>query len=185
MAVLARTCGWCGTSALDAALSHCASCGGPLPVPRYEEQAAILLGPAPPPAPRQLPGAFVRDVLVFKNINVVIGGLFVFVFFWTVIFPLIGAPLLYLGWTRAQRRLRALRLGLPVEGRIRGIDRDGSIRLNGRSPWRVDYEYPGPHGPVEAWVHAWRSPGLREGDPCWIVVLPEEPEHGCLWPPLK
>lgn len=185
MTTLARSCGWCGSACLDPMISHCASCGGPLPLPRAQEGALIELGPPPPPAPRALPAAFRREVLVFKNVYVIIGGIFVFVFFWTVLFALIGAPLLYLGWTRGQKRLLALSNGATVQGRITDVDRDTSVRINGRSPWRISFEYPSPGGRAEGWVYAWKRPELQPDDPTWVVFLPEDPSSACLWPPVR
>lgn len=185
MTTLARTCGWCGSACLDTALTHCNSCGGPLPLARLQEDTAIGLGAPPPPAPRELPAAFRREVMVFKNVYVIIGGIFVFAFFWTGIFLLIGAPLLYLGWTRGEKRLLALSTGVSVPGRITEVERDTSVRINNRSPWQIRYTFQGPTGPVESWVHAWKRPDLREGDPTWVVFRPEDPSTACLWPPVR
>lgn len=185
MTQLSRTCGWCSSSTIDASLSHCTSCGGPLPALRAAPDAVALLGQAPPPAPRELPAPFRRRVLVFKNVLVIIGGIFTFLFGWTIIFGLIGLPMLYVGWTRGQKRLRALSLGTPAQGEIIEVEKDTSVRINNRSPWQIRFSYPTPAGPQEAWVHAWKRPDLRPSDPTWVLYMPDDPGHGCLWPPVQ
>ena len=185
MDTLARTCGWCGSTTLDASLTHCAPCGGPLPAPRPDPTLPVGLGPPPPPAPRTLPPAFRRDVLVWKNVLVIIGGIFTFAFGWTLIFGLIGAPMLYIGWTRAKRRLLVLERGTPVPGRVTEVDRDTSVKINNKSPWIIRFRYTGPQGQEEGWVHAWKRPELREDDASWVLMMPEDPKAACLWPPVK
>lgn len=181
-----RTCGWCTTSTGDVLLTNCPNCGGPLPpVPVAHDGVRVLaLGAEPPPAPRKLPDAYRNGLLIWKNVLVIVGGVFAICLGWTVIFALIGAPMLYIGWTRAQGKLRALTFGRAVPGRIVDVDRDRSVTINNKNPWKLTYRYEAAGMAREGWVHAWRRPELLPDDPVWVVWGPDDPAASCLWPPL-
>lgn len=185
--VLQRTCGWCSTTATDVNITNCGNCGGPLPpVPQSIDGVRTLtLAAEPPPAPRHLPDAYRNRVLVWKNVLVIIGGVFTLCLGWTVIFALIGAPMLYIGWTRAQGKLRALAFGQSSPGRIVDIDRDHSVTINNQHPWKIVYSYNAGGRALEGWVHAWQRPAFVPDDPIWVVWGPDDPTRSCLWPPIQ
>ncbi len=181
-----RTCGWCTTTAADVSLSNCRNCGGPLPpVPvSMGGVRTLTLGLAPPPAPRSIPEPYRNRVLIWKNVLVILGGIFTLCLGWTIVFGLIGAPMLYLGWTRAQGKLRALALGRSAPGRVIEVDRDYTVKINNRRPWKIAYAYEVEGARHEGWVHAWERPDLAPDDPVWVVWGPDDPKVSCLWPPV-
>jgi hypothetical protein len=185
--MIQRTCGWCSTSTSDATLTNCGNCGGPLPpLPTSRGGTRVLtLAAEPPRAPRRLPDAYRNRILYTKNVLVIIGGVFAICLGWTVIFALIGAPMLYVGWTRAQRKLRALTFGHPVPGRIVDVERDSSVTINNRHPWKLTYRYDAAGASREGWTHAWERPDLLPDDPVWVVWGPDDAAASCLWPPLS
>lgn len=181
---LQRTCGWCGTHVSDASLTNCRNCGGPLPALPADD-GRLELGQPPPAAPRRLPDTYRRRVLFSKNVFVILGVVFTFCLGWTIVFALVGAPLLYVGWTRAQKKLRALTDGHRSGGRIVEVERDGTVQINNRSPWKIVYTYEAAGKEREGWVHAWDRPRLRPDDAVWVVWGPDDPADSCLWPPVK
>lgn len=188
----ARTCGRCASVSTDASAAYCPRCGELLPLATRAslvERGQDPLVPAPPPpAPRELPPGYVFRTFFLSNPMVLIGVIFTFPFFWTLVFPLIGAPILVIGVERAQRKLRALREGRSAEGTLMEIERDRELRVNGEHPWKIRYVFATPEGTVEgscrAWDPAWR---WREvGEIVQVVYIPGEAERcHALWPPVK
>ncbi len=125
--------------------------------------------------------------MLWHNPVVLVGVIFTVFFCWTVAFPLIGAPMWYFGWKKAARRLLALERGIPATARVLEVWRDTSLRINGRNPWRIVYEYDAAEGARESWAHAWDSAhGRRQpGERFWVVYLPGDTESSAPWPPVK
>lgn len=177
-------CGWCGRANHRHETAHCLSCGGPLPALPGGNP-----GPRPPATPRQLPQAFVRRVRFFGNTMVLIGVFFTVVFFWTVLFALIGIPLAWFGNRKALDQLHALREGRPTRGTISAIYRDRSQQINNQHPWKIDWAYERHDGTTATasaifWddVNARRQPG----DVVWVVYGEREGRQtAAIWPPLK
>ncbi|MEY4551504.1 MAG: hypothetical protein RL685_7699, partial [Pseudomonadota bacterium] len=106
-------CGWCRASNRRDQTADCLRCGGPLPpLPGGEP------GPRPPEPPRVLPQGYRWRVLLWHNVPAFIGAVFVIVFFWSVIFPLIGAPLWYFAHRKGKRWLLALETGRATRARL-------------------------------------------------------------------
>ena len=178
-------CGWCGTANRDATRTNCVNCGGPLPaLPSLPGEDP---GEPPPPVPRVIPSAYQWRVLLWKNVLVSIGIIFTVPFFWTIIFPLIGIPLWVVGYRKARSQLDALERGLPVRAELVDVERDTSIKMNGRSPWRLTYTFETPQGVQEGWVHAWEAAHgrRRPGEALWVVYMPDDPTHNTPWPPIR
>lgn len=177
-------CGWCGRSNPREQLAHCISCGGPLPALPGGEP-----GPRPPAAPRTLPDGYVRRVRLWKNVLVIIGLVFSVLFCWTVVFPLIGLPLLFIGNRRALERLHALRDGRATRGRIVSVGIDRSETINGKHPWRVCWEFDRHDGPVgEGMCRVWDPVSAQRaaGDAVWVVYGARgDREVNAIWPPLR
>lgn len=136
-----------------------------------------------------LPDGYRWRVLLWKNVQAFIGAAFVIVFFWSVIFPLIGAPMWYLAHRRAKRWLLALETGRATRARLTRIALDQSQSSNGKHPWRIEYSFElHEHGTAEGFCEAWDPiNGQRSaGDAVWVVYARDDQGHlaSALWPPL-
>lgn len=138
---LRRLCGWCGAATPDLSRAACASCAGELPAvpPRIlaELQLPSPTIPAPVAPPRQLPAGYAERVKYWKNVEVMIGIVFMIV--GTATLPLLGFGLIFLvvgyflyksGSDRASKQLLALQFGVPVEGTITSVGVDYNKRIN-------------------------------------------------------
>jgi hypothetical protein len=188
---LTRVCGWCDAKTKDPHDGACDQCGGPLPPLPRRVLAELALGapevPPPPAAPRTLPRGYETRVRYWKNVSVMIGMIFTIVFFWSVLFPLVGIGLWWYGARQASRWLRALTGGTAVEGTLTRVFVDTSQHIDREHPWRLDYRFETPGGPVEGHVISWDPlSGRREaGERVWVVFDPEEPAvANALWPPV-
>jgi len=196
-------CAWCESLNVDGA-THCASCGGPLPAPPGSDP-----GPAPPPPPRALPKGFIRRRLktqvqgLVGCIFALVGGPFL------VIFPIIGistGQLLFLvvggliggafffggvalvvwSWKTVQAGAETFRLGRAVQGTIDEVYQDGSIQVNGRSPWLIAYSFEVAGTPHSGSVHAWHpsAQDRARGQLVHVVYMPEDPARSTVYPPI-
>ncbi len=176
-------CGWCGTANPRHETAACRSCGGPLP-PLPTGQP----GPRPPETPRALPPGYRWRVLLWKNTMAFIGAAFVIVFCWSVIFPIIGAPLWYFGHRKAKRWLAALEHGTATRGRLTKVALDLTQSHNNAHPWRIEYAYDLADGTTgTGFVEAWdKVNGARHaGDGVWVVVGElDGVAVSAIWPPL-
>lgn len=177
-------CGWCGRSNHREQTDHCVSCGGPLPALPGGEP-----GPRPPGTPRDMPEGYVRRVRLWKNVLVLIGLVFSVVFCWTVIFPLIGLPMLYFGNRRALDRLHALAHGRTTRGRITAVEKDRSETINGKNPWRITWSFERHDGTTgDGMCRVWDplSAQRSAGDAVWVVYGSRaDREVVAIWPPLR
>jgi hypothetical protein len=174
-------CGWCDASNRRDQTDTCRSCGGPLPALPGGNP-----GPRPPEPVRRLPEGYENRIKYWKNVFVLIGMLFTLCFFWTIVFAAVGIPMWIHGKRRAERKLAALGRGLATRGRITKIEVDTSEEINGRNPWRIDYEFDMPSGKASGWAHAWDPSHARRsvGDVLWIVYVRESPDQNAIWPPI-
>ena len=180
---LVVTCGWCRSPNERHLRADCRSCGGHLPALPTGSP-----GRRPPSVPRVLPKGYARRVLWQWNVVAFIGSMFVVVFFWSVIFPIIGAPMWYFGHRKGKRWLHALQHGRATRGTLTKVARDYSQKRNGVSPWRIEYRFDRHDGTegtgfCEAWDpgHSARQPG----NGVWVVYA--ELDHtpvSAIWPPL-
>ena len=175
-------CAWCETVNRDLSLTNCNNCGGPLPPPPGQDP-----GPEPPPAPRVLPAGYHNRIMYWKNVEVMIGILFTVVFFWTILFLIVGILLWYYGRKRAVGKLMALENGRATRAEISDIYIDHSTKDNGRSPWVIEYLFQTPGGERAGKAVAWNpiNGSRRVGEPLWVVFVPEDPEKNAIWPPIK
>ena len=181
-------CGWCKATNRRNEVDHCERCGGPLPALPGQNP-----GPAPPPVPRELPSGYRWRTLLWNNVMALMGAAFVLVFFWTIIFPLIGIPLWYFGHRKAKRWLLALEQGSPARGELTKVALDRSQARNEKNPWRIEYTFKLSDGSVvESFCEAW-DPSHAErkaGDVVWVVFAYEKEGQdrgepaSAIWPPL-
>lgn len=179
-------CPWCKTVNRVTDQTHCKSCGGPLPA-TSEDNSAIDRGAPPENPPRQLPEVYVKK-LKYKNIHFIIGIIFTVPFFWTVIFPIIGILLMRHGLKTAKQKIEALEKGVKAEGVLVDIYKDTTQTVNGRHPWRLDYEFTTKRGDIISAkkTGAWNNNNRfrNPNDKLWVVYLPENPEISAIWPPV-
>lgn len=178
-------CGWCQASSRRDQTADCERCGGPLPALPGGEP-----GPRPPDTPRVLPPGYRWRVLLWKNVSAFIGAAFVVVFFWSVIFPLIGAPLWYFGHRRGKRWLLALETGRATRARLTRVALDRSQSINEQHPWRIEYQFDQHEGGSgRGFCEAWDALNgrRREGDAVWVVYARDATGHvaSAIWPPLR
>jgi hypothetical protein len=178
-------CGWCQASNRREQTAACVRCGGPLPALPGGEP-----GPRPPDVPRALPDGYRWRVLLWKNVTALIGAAFVIVFFWSVIFPLIGAPLWYFGHRKGKRWLLALETGRATRARLTRVALDRSQSANGQHPWRIEYSFDLHTGGIgSGFCEAWDAVNgqRREGDVVWAVYAYDQQGQlaSAIWPPLR
>jgi hypothetical protein len=175
-------CGWCGCSNRRDETATCSRCGGPLPsIPGSHP------GPRPPEAPRALPWGYRARSLLWKNTLALVGAMFTILFCWAVITPLIGIPMWVRAHRRARRRLDALVHGVPTRGQLLGVWLDGTQAINDRHPYRIEFEYETPGGPLRGAVEGWDPVHAQRpvGEHVWVVYLESQPEVHALWPPVR
>lgn len=118
----------------------------------------------------------------------ILGMVFTLVFFWSIIFPIIGIFLWRKGIKDAKGELIPLEHGTAVKGEITAITTDFSKRINGRSPKILEFVFtangqkhvgtvPNIMDPIEHW--------RRTGDQIWVLYMPDNPELSSVWPPMK
>lgn len=184
---LSVQCPWCKTQYNFTQLgtnTNCKNCGGTL---EYQFNFSEV-GPQPPPAPRFLPPKFVKRIKYTSNVKVIIGLVFMIVFCWTIIFPIIGFFIWRSGLKEAKNELVPLRNGTPVLGTVTAVRVDGSKRINDRFPMIVDFIFDahgrsvvGSVGNIFADMHLLKQPGQK----VWVVYMPDDPNLSSIWPPLK
>lgn len=160
----------------------------------------------PPPAPREVPpgtsgvaGGFVfiavggiftavASIFIIVGLGVVLSGDSGGWFF--VGFPMIhltvGLGLLgYALRGRAERR-RIVHEGHVALGRIERTGRNRRVKINGRNPYKMDYEfevngatYRGSHSTMDEAIKAHRL-----HDRIWVLYDPDDPSKNVEWPPF-
>ena len=180
-------CPWCSSINYVAEETNCKNCGGPLPaVPKKD--SGIGRGKIPDDPPRKLPQKYIKK-LKYRNVYFIIGIIFVVPFIWSVIFPIIGFFLIRHGLKVANNKIAALERGIKAEGTLLAIYRDQSITINGRHPWKLEYEFKTISGAkIEAIkTGAWNNNNRYRaaGDRLWVVYLKEDPEINAIWPPVN
>jgi membrane protein implicated in regulation of membrane protease activity len=204
------TCPWCGTH-YAAFQSNCKNCGGPLPPPPAQaaapapEREADL--PAPPPPPRPISDSYVWRLLAADG-GAIVGGVFALL---GAIFLIVGVPLTLAiitafvglpfaalgavfggvgGWLlvrryeAAQKTVSVLRRGEAARGQITGVEENLSVRVNGRHPWTIKYQFQVGGRNYEGRVSTLNRPApqLQPGQPAHVLYLPGAPELNALYP---
>jgi hypothetical protein len=115
-------------------------------------------------------------------------GLWVFVLVGLLVllvFGGIGFGVLYWGRQRSNRLIQTLANGVPAEGVVTDIQLDTSVRVNGRSPWRVSYTFTANGLQLAGSQQAWnRDETLQPGTKVYIVYLSQDPGINSVYPPL-
>lgn len=179
-------CPWCKTFNKVIDETNCKNCGGPLPaIP--QSNAGLDKGKPPGNPPRIIPRVYVRK-LKYRNIHFIIGFFFTVPFFWTILFPIIGILMMRYGLKNAKRKLSALENGVKAEGVLIDIYKDSSQTVNGRHPWKLEYEFKTGSGELifAEKTGAWNSNNRyrKPNDHLWVVYLKEDPKISAIWPPV-
>lgn len=191
LAQLPVTCGWCNTKIPPpVAVTNCPNCGGTLPAVASAER-----GEAPPPPPRELPKEFVQRLIFWKNVEVILGVIFLAIGIVmaipscgiTLLLALLGGFIFWHGYSKASNRIEGLRKGIAAEGEIIWAGRDTSTSINNEHPYKVNFRFHGQDGKVyDGSKTSWdpQMSGHFEGEPIWVVYVPADPAKCCIWPPL-
>lgn len=154
----------------------------------------------PPPTPRPIPKGFAgrADPVAsfFRLFGLLFGGIpFVFSFFvlssvgfqgsFVLLFPLIGAIMATYGFTRLARAKRLYRDGEAAPAVVTESWLNTSVKLNGRSPFKITFQYETPDGVTRTCtVSRFRTPpDLRvPGAQVYALYNPAKPDQATLWP---
>ena len=202
-------CPWCGTNYL-VFQSNCKNCGGPLQA--IEEKITSSSVPneniaAPPSAPRPISGRYVWKLLftdgwavtalVFGLLGVIfslVGGgltLGIITAFVGIPFLLLGLAFLGIGgwvlnwrYKETQKVVNVLRVGEATRGQIVELQENYSVRINGRYPWVIRYQFQVNGQNYEGKVTTLNTPGqqLQTGKTVYILYLPTAPQWNSIYP---
>ncbi len=179
-------CPWCGTVNNVIDETNCKNCGGPLPAISKNNEG-LDMGISPGNPPRIIPKVYIKK-LKYRNVHFIIGIVFTVPFIWTIIFPIIGIFLMRYGLKNANNKLAALENGIKAEGVLTDIYKDASQTVNGRHPWKLEYEFTTQSGKIVSATKtgAWNSNNRyrKANDRLRIVYLSENPEISAIWPPV-
>ena len=204
------TCPWCGTH-YAAFQSNCKNCGGPLPPPTQaaapEREAPAARSVPPPPPPRPISDSYVWRLLaadggaIVAGIFAMLGAIFLIVgvpLTIGIITAFVGLPFAGLGivllgvgglvlvrrYEAAQKTVSALRHGEAARGQITDLEENLSVRVNGRHPWTIKYQFQVNGRNYEGKVSTLNRPDpqLQPGKAAYVLYLPEAPELNALYP---
>jgi hypothetical protein len=183
-------CPWCGTNFEQRPGPNCTNCGGPLP-----SVAGAQRGDAPHNAPRLLPDGYKTRMIVKSNWQLHFGWVMILFGLFPLIsggkpdfiFPLIGATMIVFGIIHALKRFDILVHGQPAEGIVIQAGENTSEEANGKHPYFIKYQYNVNGKTCSGFMNCWdeSSTTYREGDPIWVVYLPDGTDYrSSIWPPV-
>lgn len=202
------TCPWCGTTHL-VFQPNCMNCGGPLLSPNEKSagSAAAEELPAPPQAPRPISGQYAWRLVARDGgaITAFVVGILGFIFSLVgagltlgIITAFLGIPFLMLGilflcagvgvflwrYQLAQKVVHVLRVGQARRGQIIAAEQNYHVRINGRYPWMIRYQFQANGQDYEGKVSTMNPPGeqYQAGKAAWILYLPESPKWNSIYP---
>lgn len=201
-------CPWCGTN-YAVFQSNCSKCGGPIQAPKTtfsdrEEETAM-----PPAPPREISDKYLWKILqadawsVAAFIFALLGAIFAVVGFFLTIavitafvgLPFLGLGLLFLGgggyvlywrYQEAAKAVNILRSGEAVLGQVTDAQVNYSVRVNGRNPVKIAYQFRAAGRDYEGSISTLNHLGLlfHVGKTVCVLYLPEKPEYNTLYPHL-
>lgn len=201
-------CPWCGTNYLTFQ-SNCKNCGGPL----QAVEGTIGLSasteniPVPPPAPRLISKSYTWRLLSTDGWSIVafvfglLGTIFslmgmgltlgIITAFVGIPFLLIGFAFLGIGGAVLSRRYKetqkvvdVLRVGEATSGQIIDVQENYSVRINGRYPWVIRYQFQVNGQNFEGKVSTLNPvrEKLQAGNAVCILYLPTVPQWNSIYP---
>jgi hypothetical protein len=200
-------CPWCGTN-YTSFQPTCDNCGGSLPLPPEMVSTSPAEGLAvPPPPPREVPRRAVWQIMSSDgwSIGGLIFGLLGLVFtavgipmiaFVETVFvgvPFGGLGLLFLGggiavlvwrYRLANRTVEVLREGEAVLGEIVSVSQNYQVRVNGRYPWTVEYDYEvdGDLYGGKVTTLSMPDPSQQPGNPVYVLFVKGDPRQSTIYP---
>jgi hypothetical protein len=175
-----------------------------------EKNASFGLGealPAPPPAPRPIPNRYAWKLLsrdggaIAAFVFVILGFIFSLVgagLTLAIITAFLGIPFLLLGiafliagvwvlllrYQDAQKVVKVLQDGLVSDGKIVTVEQNFHVRINGRYPWVIKYQFRVEGQDYEGRVSVLNQPDehYQAGKAAWILFLPDAPKWNSLYP---
>lgn len=206
------TCPWCGTS-YAIFQSNCKNCGGPLNLPPDEinrvtasaaDDERVIM---PPPPPRPISNNYVWRLLfsdgwaIASFVFTLMGLIFSFVGFIltiAIITAFVGLPFLAMGlaflgggiaiiywrYQEAAKVVNVLRIGEATRGQITNVEMNYSVRVNGRHPWTITYQFHAMGQSYEGKVTTLNPPGqnLQQGRAACVLYAPTAPTQNTLYP---
>jgi len=171
----------------------------------YEE--ALAAPPMPPPPPRPVAGGYVLRVLATDGWAIacfvfgLLGAIFTLVgvpLTLAIVTSFVGIPFAALGllflagatalgawrYREARQTVEVMRTGEAVEGRIVELTQNFNVRVNGRNPWVIRYEFHADGQSCEGKVSTLKTPGpaLQQGQRACVLYLPQTPARNVLYP---
>ena len=201
------TCPWCGTN-YTSFQPNCDNCGGSLPLPPEMAPGSSpksLVSPPPPPrdVPRQAAwhilssDGWAISGLVFSLLGLVfvVVGIPLTV---SVVAAFVGLPFGGLGlvflcggiavlvwrYQMAYRTVELLREGEATLGEIVSVTQNYHVRVNGRYPWTVGYDYEVDGRLYNGRVTTLSMPDLSQqpGSPVYVLHMRDDPEQSTIYP---
>jgi hypothetical protein len=161
----------------------------------------------PPPAPRPISTSYVWRLLstdgwaIAALVFGLLGGIFSLVgagLTIVIITAFVGIPFLLLGlvflaigggvlnwrYQETQKVVNVLRAGEATSGKIVGIQQNYSVRINGRYPWVIRYQFQANGQNYEGKVSTLNPVGenLQAGKTVCILYLPTAPQWSSIYP---
>ena len=201
-------CPWCGTTHLTFQ-SNCKNCGGPL---LAADEKSVSSDPreilsTPPLAPRSIPNRYAWRLVSRDGgaIAALVFGVLGFVFSVVgtgltlgIITAFLGIPFLLLGlaflvaavwvflwcYQNALKVVHVLRDGQAKRGQIVELGQNYSVRINGRYPWVIRYQFQADGQDQEGKVTILNQPGdqFQAGKAVWVLYLPDAPKWNSIYP---
>jgi membrane protein implicated in regulation of membrane protease activity len=201
------TCPWCGTN-YTSFQPNCDNCGGSLPLLAEAAPAPSTRSlPVPAPPPRNVPRQAVWHILFSDAwaVSALIFGLVGLIFAVVgapltvslvaafVGLPFVGLGLLFLcgglailvwRYRISDRTVELLRDGEAVEGEIASVVQHYHVRVNGRYPWTVEYDYEVNGDLYGGRVTTLSMPDLSQqpGSPVYVLFMRDDPAQSTIYP---
>lgn len=202
-------CPWCGTNYIDFQ-SNCSNCGGTIPAPRKAPAAtrpdARPQLSWPPSPPRNIApnyawkllsqDGWVISTFVFVLLGIIFtmvgGGLTLGIVTAFVGIPFVGMGLLFLGgglavaywrYQLATQTVEVLKSGQAKEGEITGLEPNYSVRINGRMPWTIRYQFSVDGKVYQGSTSTLNNPQLTHPvGPAVVLYLADNPDKNQVYP---
>jgi hypothetical protein len=201
-------CPWCGTNYVTFQ-PNCKNCGGALQAVEETNHLSVSTEniPTPPPAPRSISKNYVWRLLSSDGWSIaafvfgLLGGIFSLVgavLTIAIITAFVGIPFLLLGlaflassggilnwrYQEMQKVVNILRIGEATSGEIVEVQENYSVRINGRHPWVIRYQFQVNGQNYEGKISTLNPVAgkLQAGKTVCILYLPTSPQWNSIYP---